>query len=66
MKDDPVIGSIRAVRHLISEEYGHDPKRLVAYYMERQKEREKQQKKKVESKGNSEDAITRLSTGQTT
>ena len=34
MKIDPEIERIRAVRHRISEECGHDPKRLVAYYRE--------------------------------
>lgn len=29
---------IREVRHRISEEFGHDPYRMVAYYMEIQKE----------------------------
>lgn len=32
------IARIREVRHRISEEFGHDPYRLVAYYMEMQKE----------------------------
>ena len=32
------IARIREVRHQISEEFGHDPYRMVAYYMERQKE----------------------------
>ena len=45
MKNDPVISRIRAARHRISEECGHDPKKLVAYYMERQKRlREKEPK----------------------
>jgi hypothetical protein len=39
-EDDEAITCIRAVRHRISERFGHDPYRLVAYYMERQKERE--------------------------
>ena len=34
MKIDPEIERIRAVRHRISEECGHDPKRLVEYYRE--------------------------------
>jgi hypothetical protein len=38
MKDDPVIARIREVRHRISEACGHDPKRLVEYYMKRQEE----------------------------
>jgi len=32
------IARIREVRHQISEEFGHDPYRMVAYYMELQKE----------------------------
>ena len=32
------IARIREVRHQISEEFGHDPYRLVAHYMELQKE----------------------------
>jgi hypothetical protein len=31
-KDDPTITRIREARHQISEEYGHDPKRIVEYY----------------------------------
>ena len=37
---DPVIDEIRDVRHRISERFGHDPERLVAYYMELQKQYE--------------------------
>lgn len=32
------IAQVRAARHRISERFGHDPYRLVAYLMERQKE----------------------------
>jgi hypothetical protein len=32
------IAAIREVRHRISEQFGHDPYRLVNYLMERQKE----------------------------
>lgn len=35
---DDEIARIREVRHRISEQFGHDPYRLVAYYMELQKE----------------------------
>jgi hypothetical protein len=35
---DPVIDEIRAVRHRISERVGHDPRRLVDYYLELQKQ----------------------------
>lgn len=38
MKDDPVIARIREVRHRISEACGHDPRRLVEYYLKRQAE----------------------------
>jgi hypothetical protein len=37
-EEDPVIEEIREVRHQISERCGHDPSRLVAYYMEMQKQ----------------------------
>lgn len=36
--DDPVIDEIRDVRHHISARFGHDPTRLVAFYMEMQKQ----------------------------
>ncbi len=36
-QSDPVIDEVRQVRHRISEQCGHDPERLVAYYMELQK-----------------------------
>jgi hypothetical protein len=39
---DPLIDEIRAVRHQISEEVGHDPAKLIEYYMklqERHKDR---------------------------
>ena len=42
MDADPVIARIREARHRISEQCGHDPKRLVEYYMklqERHKDR---------------------------
>ncbi len=35
---DEVIARIREARHQISAQFGHDPYRLVAYYMELQKE----------------------------
>jgi hypothetical protein len=37
-KTDPVIDEIREVRRRISERFGHDPERLVAYYMELQEQ----------------------------
>ena len=38
--DDEEIARVREARHRISERFGHDPYRLVAHYMERQRERE--------------------------
>jgi hypothetical protein len=35
---DPVIDEVRDVRHRISERFNHDPNRLVAYYIELQKQ----------------------------
>jgi hypothetical protein len=35
---DEEIARIREVRHQISEQFGHDPYRLVAYYMELEKQ----------------------------
>ena len=33
---DPVIDEVREVRHRISERFGHDPMKLVAYYLQEQ------------------------------
>lgn len=38
IRTDPVIDEIREVRHRISARFDHDPARLVAYYMELQKQ----------------------------
>jgi len=35
---DPIIDEIREVRHRVSEQCGHDPKRLVEYYIQLQEE----------------------------
>lgn len=35
---DPVIDELREVRHRISARFDHDPTRLVAYYIELQKQ----------------------------
>ena len=35
---DPVIDEIREVRHRISARVGHDPARLVTFYMEMQEQ----------------------------
>ena len=36
---DPTIERIREARHRISEKCGHDPRRLVEYYMKLQEEK---------------------------
>ena len=33
MQDDPAIRRIREVRHRISKQFDHDPKKLVEHYM---------------------------------
>lgn len=38
LKDDPAIKRIREARHRISSEHGHDPQKLVNYYIELQKQ----------------------------
>jgi hypothetical protein len=38
--DDEEIARVRAVRHRISERFGHDPYRLVAHYIGQQKKHE--------------------------
>jgi len=40
MESDPAIDEIREVRHRISAQFDHDPARLVAHYMELQKQYE--------------------------
>ena len=37
MRKDPLIDEIRAVRHKISAEYGHDTRRLIHHYKELEK-----------------------------
>jgi hypothetical protein len=37
-KSDPVIDEVREIRHRISARFGHDPSRLVAYYIDLQKQ----------------------------
>ncbi len=42
MKTDPVLDRIQEARHSISMQFDHDPKKIVAYYLNRQKSRKKQ------------------------
>ncbi|MDH3604999.1 MAG: hypothetical protein OEU26_35820 [Candidatus Tectomicrobia bacterium] len=36
MQDDPAIAKVREVRHRISKQFDHDPKKLVEHYMQLQ------------------------------
>lgn len=38
MKDDPIIAEIRRVRHELSAKFEHDPKQLVKYFQELEKQ----------------------------
>ncbi len=52
LKNDPTIAEIRETRHQISKEFGHDPQRVVAHYIELQKIHERlraQQKQAAEA-----------------
>jgi hypothetical protein len=42
MKPDPAIDEIRATRRKISTEFGHDPRRLMAHYIEFEKQLERE------------------------
>lgn len=37
-KNDEALNEIREARHSISEEHGHDPQKLVNYYIQLQKQ----------------------------
>ena len=41
LKNDPTITRIRETRHKISEEFGHDPRKVIAHYIQLQKIEEK-------------------------
>ena len=49
-QQDPTISRIREVRHLISEKFGHDPRRIVAHYLKLQEEQERERAKASEGK----------------
>ena len=42
MKPDPAIDEILATRRKISAEFGHDPRRLMAHYIEFEKQLERE------------------------
>ena len=57
MNTDPIIDQIRAVRHRISEQCEHDPKKMVEYYMnlDRTQYADRLVKKKEEAEKNREE-----------
>lgn len=40
-QQDPTISRVRDARHHISEKFGHDPRKIVAYYLQFQEEQER-------------------------
>ena len=50
MQDDPAIAAVREVRHRISQQYGHDPKKLIAYYIQLQEKHKDRLLEEVQSK----------------
>jgi hypothetical protein len=51
MQPDPTIDEICEVRRKISAEFGHDPRRLMAHYMELEKEMRRSGKYKFRDAG---------------
>lgn len=47
-QDDSTIARVREARHRISEACGHDPQRLIDYYIELQKKYEPRLQREVE------------------
>ncbi len=58
--DDDEIAQVRAIRHRISARFGHDPFRLVAYYMERQDNLQERMIRAADSQQASETSGRRL------
>jgi hypothetical protein len=50
MQDDPAIAHVREVRHRISQQHAHDPKKLVEYYIQLQKKHQDRLLEQVKSK----------------
>jgi hypothetical protein len=50
MQDDPAIAAVREVRHRISQQYGHDPKKLIEHYIQLQEQHKDRLLEKVQSK----------------
>ena len=50
MQDDPAIAHVREVRHRISQQHAHDPKKLVEYYIQLQEKHKDRLLAQVQSK----------------
>jgi hypothetical protein len=50
MQDDPAIAHVREVRHRISQQHAHDPKKLVEYYIQLQEQHKDRLLEEVQSK----------------
>ena len=50
MQDDPAIAQVREVRHRISQQHAHDPKKLVEYYLQLQEKYKDRLLEQVKSK----------------
>jgi hypothetical protein len=50
MQDDPAIVHVREVRHRISQQHAHDPKKLVEYYIQLQEKHQDRLLEQVKSK----------------
>ena len=60
MEPDPAIDDIRETRHQISAEFGHDPRRLMAHYMEYQEQLKREGKYRFRGVPEAEPAGTAL------
>jgi hypothetical protein len=58
VKEDIAIEHIREVRHQISVEFGHDPKKLVDHYIELQKRYKDRMKLTTPPKPEAKDVVT--------
>jgi hypothetical protein len=50
MQDDPAMAHVREVRHRISQQNAHDPKKLVEYYIRLQEKYKDRLLEQVQSK----------------
>ena len=60
MEPDPAIDDIREVRRQISAEFGHDPRRLMAHYIEFQERLKREGRYRFVGSPQSEPAVAAL------